>query len=598
VLLSAAGLLALGMISLWSALQDAEQGQRFAAERAARFTARELADALADPTLLQSLPATQRFTLDADGLALPEGWQSPRSEDPRFAMPSLLALKLGEAQRLEYAGDGTRAAELLAELQQTPGIEARLRSHFALARAWLAHRQGEFVARDQLLDEMDSLDESAFAEDLAGIILLSAASGRELPSWTEERLAFLEDPTLSALHLRLQDHGRMEEADSIRAASEDLIEQRRSLRLAATQIDELRSAAESVVLPIEGRILVFHPEGDRRGQGAQFTPEFFLETLTGDSSPWLSAPFAGLPLYGDAISAEAIPVVPSALALLPEPVQPSNPLLGPYGLAALLLLLGLSMVLSLTAMLRSMGREAHALRARSEFLTSVTHELKTPLASIRLLAERLDEGRVTDMDQARRYYSLLAGEAARLSVLIENVLDLGRMERGERAYDLQKQDVVEVLSEAVELFRPLAQADGLEFAIDLPVDPCPAQLDRAAFNQALVNLLENARKYAAKGKRIELSAERREKQLLVRLRDHGPGVPISERERIFERFCRGAAQAHGGIPGVGLGLYLSREILRAHGGELEYADPESGEGSVFVLRLPLSPQGVTLEPMS
>lgn len=586
------------MIALWSALQDAEAGQRFAAERAARFTARELSAALQDPALLEKMPATQRFDLNADGLVLPEGWRAPLMEDPRYAMPSILALKLGEAQRLEFVGEHTRAAELLDELQGSTGIEARLRDHFALQRAWLAHRMGEFELRNRTLLELQTPEPTAFRQDIAGVILLLAASEQELPDWTRDALSALDEQSLVALPMRLRDYGRDAEAAAIQAAATRIIEQRRTLRLAAGQIDRLRASTEVVAVSAEGRILVFHPAGEERGFGAQFTPQAFLAILRAADSPWLSAPFAGVPSYGSEITANAIPVLVPALAILPEPIQATNPLLGPYGLASLLLLLGLSMVLSLSAMLRSMGRESQALRARGEFLTSVTHELKTPLASIRLLAERLDEGRVTDPDQARRYFSLLAGEAARLSVLIENVLDLGRMERGERAYDLQRQDAVEVLREAVELFRPLAQADGLEFAVNLPVDPCPAQLDRAALNQALVNLLENARKYAAKGKRIELSAEAQANQLLVRLRDHGPGVPIYERERIFERFCRGAAQAHGGVPGVGLGLYLSREILRAHGGELRYEDPDSGEGSVFLLRLPLSPQEVTLEALS
>lgn len=586
------------MISLWSALQDAEEGQRFAAERAARFTARELITALRDPALIAELPPGHRFDLGPEGLILPENWQTPLRQDPRFVMSSLLAVKLMEAQRLEYAGEIEQAAEFLRELHESSGIEPRLRAHFALARAWLAHRAGEIQVRDALLSELLSIDASTFAQDIAGVTLLCAVTARDLPDWIESRLHVLDDQTLSALPLRLRDYGRSEAASALQAAAAEIIEQRRTLHIAASQLSELQAASESVIISIDGSILVFHPEAEAAGIGAQFSPEQFLKTLWASSDRWFSAPFAGLPGFGEDIPTEAISVVPNLLALLPEPVEPANPLLGPYGLAVLLLLLGLSMVLSLVAMLRSMGRESQALRARSEFLTSVTHELKTPLASIRLLAERLDAGRVQDGEQARRYYSLLAGEAARLSVLIENVLDLGRMERGERAYDLQSHDAGQVLQEAAELFRPLAQADGLEFAVHLPVDPCLALLDRAAFNQALVNLLENARKYAAAGKRIELSAERCADELLIRLRDHGPGVPETERERIFERFCRGAAQAHGGVPGVGLGLYLSREIMRAHGGDLRYEDPDSGAGSVFILRLPLSPQGVTLEPMS
>ncbi|HHI68281.1 MAG TPA: HAMP domain-containing histidine kinase, partial [Planctomycetes bacterium] len=260
----------------------------------------------------------------------------------------------------------------------------------------------------------------------------------------------------------------------------------------------------------------------------------------------------------------------------------------PWILASLLLLLSLVFLLGLFLVLRAAARERAALQVRSEFLTSVTHELRTPLASIRMFAEMLAEDRVPSEEKRKEYYRLLSGETGRLSALVENVLDLGRMERGERAYDMRPLDFARLARNVLDLFSPLARREGLEVKTRLE-GPAPVLGDRNALEQALENLLENARKYAGPGRilQVELAAARDGGDIRLRVRDRGPGIPPEERERIFEPFTRGKAQEDGSIPGVGLGLYLSRRILRAHGGDLLCLDPEDGEGGAcFEIRLP------------
>jgi signal transduction histidine kinase len=159
---------------------------------------------------------------------------------------------------------------------------------------------------------------------------------------------------------------------------------------------------------------------------------------------------------------------------------------------------------SLWFALRAVRRESLAMRARSEFLTGVTHELKTPIASIRLVAEVLTEDQVTPAKQ-REYFGLLAGESARLSMLIENVLDLGQMERGERAYDLRPGDLAEVARDAAKLFAPLASQAGMQLLLHEGTERAAAIVDRGALQQALLAVLENARKYARDGGVLELS---------------------------------------------------------------------------------------------
>lgn len=237
-------------------------------------------------------------------------------------------------------------------------------------------------------------------------------------------------------------------------------------------------------------------------------------------------------------------------------------------------------------MWRAFRREAEALRARSEFLTGVTHELKTPVASMRLVAEVLRDDDVPPARQ-REYVTLLAGEAPRLAGLVDNVLDLGQMERGERAYDRQPGDLVVVVRDVVAAFTPLAQRAGLVVSLTEGADHAPALVDGNALTQALLNVLENARKYASRGGRLELTTTRAAAMFRVTVRDFGPGVPSAERETIFVRFQRGTAHRHGSIPGVGLGLHLARTIVMQHGGSLHCEAPPEGPGACFVFTLPL-----------
>jgi signal transduction histidine kinase len=172
-------------------------------------------------------------------------------------------------------------------------------------------------------------------------------------------------------------------------------------------------------------------------------------------------------------------------------------------------------------------------------------------------------------------------EAARLRALIANVLDLGRAERGERAWDRRPLDLGALVAEVIAPFRLAARREGIE--LEAETSPHEAVADRDAIAQALLNVLDNARKYAALGKRIAV----RQRGGRVEVRDYGPGVPDRERERIFEKLRRGRAQQDGHVPGLGLGLHLAREIARAHGGSLRHEPPrDGGPGSCFVLELP------------
>jgi signal transduction histidine kinase len=240
---------------------------------------------------------------------------------------------------------------------------------------------------------------------------------------------------------------------------------------------------------------------------------------------------------------------------------------------------------------RSLNSELKLARQKTDFVGNVSHELKTPLTSIRMFSELLAEGRVADQTKQRSYLNIITAEAARLTRLINNVLDFSRMERGEKKYNFQPCDLVEVVRAAAQTFRPHLETGGFKFDCVLPNTAVPVCGDADALSQIIVNLLSNAEKYSNGGKEITLELARRESPLPhaeVKVLDRGSGVPRGSEEKVFEKFYRAHDSLSSGVQGSGLGLTIARQIARAHGGDVVY-EPREGGGSCFILRLPLKP---------
>lgn len=240
-----------------------------------------------------------------------------------------------------------------------------------------------------------------------------------------------------------------------------------------------------------------------------------------------------------------------------------------------------------------LNRQLTLARQKTDFVSNVSHELKTPLTSIRMFAELLAEGRVSDRAKQRSYLGIITAETARLTRLINNVLDFARIERGEKKYHFQECEVVDVLRETAETYRPHLEANGFRFECELPGTPVPVNGDRDALAQVVVNLLSNAEKYSNSRKEIILRVEQpgaASRCVEVKVMDRGLGVPAGCEERVFEQFYRAHDSLSNGIQGSGLGLTLARQIARAHGGDVIYA-PREGGGSCFTLRLPLDRGG-------
>jgi len=243
---------------------------------------------------------------------------------------------------------------------------------------------------------------------------------------------------------------------------------------------------------------------------------------------------------------------------------------------------------------RDLRRELQLARKKTDFVSNVSHELKTPLTSIRMFSELLSEGKVADESQRKHFLQIIGSETARLTRLINNVLDFARMERGEKVYKLERCDLTQVVRDTVESYRPQLEANGLKIRLSLPESAIEAQGDCDALAQVLVNLLSNSEKYAAGGVEIEvklaaLEARGGNSTAELRVLDRGPGVPTGAEEKIFEQFYRAHDSLSSGVQGSGLGLTLARQIARAHGGDVRYHPREHG-GSCFVLTLPMNNQ--------
>jgi two-component system phosphate regulon sensor histidine kinase PhoR len=238
------------------------------------------------------------------------------------------------------------------------------------------------------------------------------------------------------------------------------------------------------------------------------------------------------------------------------------------------------------------ARERKLSNLKSDFVANVSHELKTPLALVRMFGELLQSGRVENEEKRQQYLQIILSESDRLASLIENVLDFAKVERGKAGYDFAAASVPDVVARAVEACKVRAQRDRVELVLDQANDIPPTELDERAIEIAVINLVDNALKYAPDGKRVVVTTRRLDGYVAIQVSDEGPGIAIEERKRIFERFVRGKSSLVKQVRGSGIGLALVKHIAEAHGGRAwcEAADPR---GSSFIITIKLGPERKT-----
>lgn len=259
------------------------------------------------------------------------------------------------------------------------------------------------------------------------------------------------------------------------------------------------------------------------------------------------------------------------------------------GFIDLMLLAGLVLVWA------NVRRELRLSRLKSDFVANVSHELKTPLALIRLFAETLELGRVPSAEKERQYHRIINKESRRLTQLINNILDFSRIEAGRKEYRFVRGDPAAVVRDVVDAYRFQIEQHGFTLRVDVADDLPEMDLDPEALSQALINLLNNAIKYSPDEKAIAVSVRREGERVLVSVADRGIGIPKGEQKRIFEKFYRVETSVVHTTKGSGLGLALVQHIAEAHGGRVEVTSAP-GEGSTFTLSLPVRGEAAAGEP--
>jgi signal transduction histidine kinase len=253
---------------------------------------------------------------------------------------------------------------------------------------------------------------------------------------------------------------------------------------------------------------------------------------------------------------------------------------------ALMAMLAGVLALGVFFVVRAAAREVKLAELRSNFVSSVSHDLKTPLALIQLFAETLELGRLKNTERAHEYYRIINSEARKLTRLINNLLDFSKIEAGLRTYTKREPvDLTELTRGVLESLE--SQFTHNQFTVTARLDGhVPVLIDAEAAVQALENLISNAMKYSPEHRAIEVEVDRVDGHGVVRVRDHGVGIPVRLQRKIFTKFFRIQTDAGSGPQGTGLGLAIVDHVMRGHGGFVR-VDSEPGRGSTFSLHFPL-----------
>jgi signal transduction histidine kinase len=237
--------------------------------------------------------------------------------------------------------------------------------------------------------------------------------------------------------------------------------------------------------------------------------------------------------------------------------------------------------------IRATDREARLAQAKSNFVSNVSHELKTPLSLISLFSEILELGRVNNEEKKAEYYRIISHESQRLNKVIDNILDFSKIEAGRKTYDFAAGDMAQVIENVLSSYRYQIINSGFDIQTNIQPNLPSVLIDRDAMAQAISNLLDNAIKYSGEVKQLSITTKTLGAKLSIEIADHGIGIPRAEQAKIFEKFYRvGNGLVHD-VKGSGLGLSLVRHIIEAHQGTIS-VESEVGEGSRFTILLPLS----------
>ena len=261
-----------------------------------------------------------------------------------------------------------------------------------------------------------------------------------------------------------------------------------------------------------------------------------------------------------------------------------------YVFGTLILALVGTTVIGTAATLGVIYRESRLAKLQSDFVNKVSHDLRTPLTSIRMFVETLQMGRLQDPARQAEALDIISDEVARLSDLINRLLDWARMESGRRSYRLEACEVGGIVDDALSALEPQLLHQPADVRREIAPGLPRVRVDREALGDALLNLLHNAYKYTGPEKKIAVSARAENGAVLITVADNGPGITAPDQKRIFEKFYRAKDPLDRTIEGSGLGLSMVKHIVKAHGGKVSVSS-QPGHGAAFTIALPAAETG-------
>jgi signal transduction histidine kinase len=235
---------------------------------------------------------------------------------------------------------------------------------------------------------------------------------------------------------------------------------------------------------------------------------------------------------------------------------------------------------------RTVSHELELSNMKSDFVSTVSHEFKSPLSSIRQLAEMLQSGRVPSEDRRRQYYDVLVEQSERLTLLIDNILDFAKIEEGRKEFNFETVDTGPLLLEIVSTIQDSIRHKDFVINAEIEKNLPSVKMDKAAMTQAITNLADNAIKYSGEAKNILVRAFVENQYLIITVKDFGIGIRKEEIDKVFERFYRGGDAMTRTVKGSGLGLTLVKQIVAVHNGNVN-VESKPGQGSTFSIRLPV-----------
>lgn len=363
-------------------------------------------------------------------------------------------------------------------------------------------------------------------------------------------------------------------------------------RLAEEDLDKLNRLAQEKVqaIALDQETIIILKKSGNRVFGYEFNPQKLADEIQkghAHRAYTLSLIQAGEEISKDKVSAgqffrEPLKRPLGYWSLIAHHKKGYNDNKSRYREIAMLVALLVLMLSGLFFTYRGVRRELDLAHLKSQFLLTVTHELKTPLTSIRMFAEMLEDGiAATEKDQ-KRYHGVIIRESERLGHLITNILDFAKIEKGTRQYEILPLNMGAFCKDAVDAYQRLANAKEVRIEVVFESFDVDVWADREAATTALLNVINNAAKYSYEHPVIELERLEKDGYYGVLVRDHGIGISSTEKSKIFNDFYRSPDAVRHGIEGTGLGLALVRRHMEAFGGRID-VQSNLGNGSSFYL---------------